>query len=153
VARERRYLAMVQAPPLEAVRQTVLNVIAHDDVMFVALVGDEVIGWIDIIPARMEGFRHNGRLGMGVLREYRRMGLGKRLARAAIDKAQTLGLERVELSVLASNTSAIRLYEKLGFEVEGVNRRARKLDGEYDDLVVMALFLPVIGGAAPGDYR
>lgn len=47
--------------------------------------------------------------------------------------------ERVELDVYASNGPALGLYEKLGFVVEGVHRRARKLDGQVDDLISMAL--------------
>jgi RimJ/RimL family protein N-acetyltransferase len=49
------------------------------------------------------------------------------------------GIERIELEVLASNTAAIRLYEKVGFVHEGVKRRARHLDGAWDDNVMMAL--------------
>ena len=39
----------------------------------------------------------------------------------------------------STNVRAIRLYERLGFAHEGVRRRARKLDGGYDDNVLMAL--------------
>lgn len=48
---------------------------------------------------------------------------------------------RVELEVFASNTAAIALYEKLGFVVEGRKSRARKVDGAYDDDLIMARFL------------
>ena len=41
--------------------------------------------------------------------------------------------------MFASNAHALALYEKLGFAREGVRKRARKLDGEYDDVVIMAL--------------
>ena len=51
-----------------------------------------------------------------------------------------MGLERVELEVFASNRVARQLYEQYGFSVEGTLRRARKLDGEYDDVIIMALF-------------
>lgn len=58
-----------------------------------------------------------------------------------LQKAKGMGLERVELEVFASNAPAIALYEKMGFVTEGVKKRARKLDGLYDDVVQMALFL------------
>ena len=45
----------------------------------------------------------------------------------------------MELDVYASNTPAIHLYEKFEFQVEGRKREARKLDGNYDDLIVMAI--------------
>jgi RimJ/RimL family protein N-acetyltransferase len=74
-----------------------------------------------------------------MLPEARGKGLGTRLARAAIDRAWSDGLERIELEVFASNERAIELYRRLGFVTEGVKRRARKLDGQYDDNVLMAL--------------
>jgi RimJ/RimL family protein N-acetyltransferase len=49
-------------------------------------------------------------------------------------------MEKVELAVFASNEVAQHLYRRLGFAVEGIRVRARKLDGEYDDELLMALF-------------
>lgn len=80
-------------------------------------------------------------MGMGVLPAYRGAGLGRRLLADTLDAARAIGIERVELEVFASNTAAIALYRRMGFAVEGTKRRARKLDGEYDDDVIMALFL------------
>jgi len=74
-----------------------------------------------------------------VLPAVRGRGVGRRLAEAAIAAAKAQGAERIELEVFASNTRAIALYERLGFVREGVKRNARKLDGEYDDIVQMAL--------------
>lgn len=141
VAREQRYLAFLQAPPLEATRGFVLSNIARNVPQFVALCGSDVVGWCDISPKMWEGYTHCGSLGMGVRRDARQLGIGTMLLERTLDAARELGLERVELEVFASNTSAIRLYEKAGFAVEGVRKRGRKLDGEYDDLVLMALFI------------
>ena len=41
--------------------------------------------------------------------------------------------------MFASNERAIALYRALGFVIEGIKRRARKLDGQYEDNVFMAL--------------
>lgn len=141
VARERRYLAFVEAPPLESTREFVLSNIARDIPQFAALNGEDVIGWCDISPMRFEGFTHCGRLGMGIHKSFRRLGIGTRLIDQTISKAKEKGLERIELEVLASNIPAIKLYEKVGFVVEGVKKKARKLDGSYDDLVEMALII------------
>lgn len=141
VVRERRYLAFVKTPPLEAARRFVLSNIAGNVPQFVALHGEDVVGWCDISPFRREGFAHCGSLGMGVRKDHRRLGIGESLLEHALAAARELGLERVELEVFASNTPAIRLYEKAGFVVEGTKTKGRKLDGEYDDLVQMALFI------------
>ena len=141
VARERRYIGFVRGPPLESSRAFVLSNIQNDIPQFVALKGDEVVGWCDISPGKREGFTHCGSLGMGVLRDHRRQGIGTRLMERTISAAKARGMERVELEVYASNVPAVSLYEKRGFVHEGVKRRARKIDGVYDDILVMALFI------------
>lgn len=140
VARERQYIAFVEAPPLEGMRAFVQALRAGAGIQFLAIEdGDVVLGWCDILLNPREGFRHCGQLGMGLLPQARGKGLGGRLAAAAIERAWEEGLERIELEVFASNERGLRLYRKLGFAVEGVKRRARKLDGFYDDNVLMAL--------------
>ena len=141
VARERLYLALLQAPPLNSTRAFVLSNIAGDVPQFVAVMDNEVIGWCDISPMKREGFTHCGELGMGVHPRYRRLGIGQQLIAHTIQKAKEIGLERIELEVFASNIPAIKLYEKLGFVTEGVKKKARKMGGNYDDIVEMALFV------------
>jgi RimJ/RimL family protein N-acetyltransferase len=143
VAKERRWLAFTAAPPLTAIREFSRALMAGAGVQMVAVTGDErVVGWCDIVRVPMEGFGHTGRLGMGILAPYRGQGIGRRLAAAAIEAAMAAGMTRIELEVLASNTAAIRLYQKLGFVHEGVKRRARYLDGAWEDNVLMALLAP-----------
>lgn len=140
VAREGRYLALMQAPPLEGSRSFVQNLLNGAGIQVLAVDGGRVVGWCDVVRDWRDGFRHGGHLGMGLVPEYRGRGIGERLARAAIDAAFTSGMERVELEVFASNTAAISLYDKLGFVVEGVKKRARKTDDDaYEDNVIMAL--------------
>ena len=142
VARERRYIGLVTGPPLAASAAFVRHVVDGGGVHLVALDSDDtVVGWCDITRHDREGFRHAGRLGMGLLPSARGHGFGRRLAEAAIEAARAKGFERVELEVFGSNARAIALYERLGFVREGVRRRAWKLDGAYDDDVLMALFL------------
>ncbi|UVT16833.1 MAG: GNAT family N-acetyltransferase [Nitrospira sp.] len=50
-----------------------------------------------------------------------------------------LNLHRVHLHVFATNTMAIRAYEKVGFVREGMLRKAAHVDGTYVDIVLMAL--------------
>jgi ribosomal protein S18 acetylase RimI-like enzyme len=141
VARERVYLAGVKAPPLESTREFILGNIRDNIPQFVALDGERVVGWCDIRPKRGKDFSHCGILGMGVLKEYRRRGIGTKLLDNAIDAAKDFGMEKIELEVYTSNIPAIKLYEKRGFILEGIKKKARKLDGEYFDLKIMALFM------------
>jgi RimJ/RimL family protein N-acetyltransferase len=50
-----------------------------------------------------------------------------------------LNLERIWLRVFASNERAIRLYQKLGFQVEGRLRRAAVIRGSVEDVILMGL--------------
>lgn len=140
VAHERRWLGFLEGPPLAATHAFVDSILRGAGVQFVALnEADEVVGWCDIVRLDQETFRHAWRLGMGLLPAVRGRGVGRRLAEASIAAARERGAERIELEVFASNSHALALYEKLGFAREGVRKRARKLDGEYDDVVIMAL--------------
>ena len=68
--------------------------------------------------------------------------MGSALIRALIDWARAPGIvTRIELRVYARNARAIHVYEKLGFEREGLRRRAIFQDGEYQDDLLMALLL------------
>lgn len=142
VARERKYIGFIEAPPLEAVAEFVLaNFIHGNSLQYLAVTDDQVIGWCDILVGARPGFTHSGVLGMGIRSDFRGRGLGKKLLAAALAQAREKNLERVELEVFASNKTAIKLYECAGFVIEGVKEKSRKLDGVYDDSLCMALLL------------
>jgi len=107
----------------------------------VAVKDKQIVGWCDIIPGFRAGYTHVGHLGMGVRREYRRQGIGQRLLSECLVLAKNYGLERVELEVFSDNEAAISLYEKFNFEVEGEKKYARKFEGKYQDINLMALLL------------
>jgi ribosomal protein S18 acetylase RimI-like enzyme len=140
VARERIYLGGVEARPIESTREFVMGNIRDKKPQLVALDGDRVIGWCDILPQRGFDFAHIGQVGMGVHKDYRGKRIGTALMVAALQAAKEYGIERVELEVYTSNTRAIKMYEKFGFVTEGVKRKGRKLDDEYFDVQIMALF-------------
>jgi ribosomal protein S18 acetylase RimI-like enzyme len=141
VSKERRYLAFLEAPPIEQARQFVEGNIAAGIPQYVALFAGDVVGWCDIRPKKLPGFEHVGVLGMGVHPEHRGRGLGRSLMDATLRAAQKAGVQRVELEVFASNVPAIALYLRSGFVIEGCKRRTRYLDEKYDDLILMARWL------------
>ena len=139
VAREKRFLAMVEAPPLEQMESFVGGNISKNIAQFVALDGDRIVGWADIIPAWAHGVSHRGSLGMGVIPGYRGQGIGRQLLEACINKSWGNGLTRIELEVRADNLAAIRLYKALGFVHEGAKQRGMRIDGMYYDTLQMGL--------------
>jgi len=140
VARERKYLAFLEAPPIEEVTRFVLGNIERGYPQFVVLSRRMIAGWCDVIPNRTRViYSHGGTLGIGLLPDFRGRGIGHRLMQQTIDAAFAFGLTRVELTVREGNANAIALYKSLGFETEGLHRNAVCIEGKYENLYSMAL--------------
>jgi RimJ/RimL family protein N-acetyltransferase len=139
VAREQRYLAFLEAPALEQSRAYWSGMIERGYPFEAAFAGPRAVGWCDITPLPRPVLAHGRTLGMGLHADYRGRGVGRRLLAATIEHAWRYGFERIEPAVFADNLRARRLYESLGFTPEGVLRRHRKVNGIYEDGVVMAL--------------
>jgi ribosomal protein S18 acetylase RimI-like enzyme len=134
LARERRYLAFLEAPPIESTRAFVLDNIKRGDLQFVAISADgEVVGWSDVTPMSRPSQAHRGVFGVGLLPQFRGQGIGTKLTQSALAAARAYGLHRVELTVREHNIGAIELYKKAGFEIEGVQRHAVLVDGVYEN--------------------
>ena len=84
---------------------------------------------------------HKGHLwGMYVRPAARGTGLARQLVEAVLEYARER-VELVQLSVIAGNVAAQRLYGALGFVAYGLEERALKVDGRYFDEVHMARVL------------
>lgn len=139
VARERKYLIFLEAPPIDAMRSFVRDNIAAGHPHMVAVADGRVVGWCDIRPESRDAQAHCGVLGMGIIPGYRDRGFGRTLILATLEAARLAGMHRVELHAHADNFRAIALYEKVGFLREGVARDAVKIDGRYIDSVFMGM--------------
>ena len=58
---------------------------------------------------------------------------------APIEEKHIDGFHRTLLTVRENNTSAVELYKKVGFEVEGLQRDAVQVDGMYENVILMAV--------------
>lgn len=137
VAREKRYLAAVEAWPLADTERFVRSNLERGVAQFVAWDRERVVGWADVVPLEVHAMAHRGSLGIGVLPAYRGRGVGRSLLRACIDRSLQNGLTRIELEVRTDNERAIRLYESLGFVREGVKCKGMRIEGAYFDTLIM----------------
>jgi putative acetyltransferase len=69
---------------------------------------------------------------------HRRRGIGRALLQAAADWARDAGVTKLELHVFPHNEPAIKLYERFGFEREGLRRHHFRRGGGLVDAVLMA---------------
>jgi len=83
--------------------------------------------------------RHVGYVGIAVHDKWHSKGIGAALMKALIDVADNwLNLSRLELDVFVDNEPALRLYKKLGFVIEGTQKKHSFRDGEFVDSYRMA---------------
>ncbi|MDQ2845460.1 MAG: GNAT family N-acetyltransferase [Actinomycetota bacterium] len=100
------------------------------------LVGEVVLNDLDV-DANSCNFRTLiGPAGRG-------RGLGTEAARLILGYGfEQLCVHRISLDVFAFNPGGKRVYDKVGFGVEGVRRDAFRFDGEYTDEIMMAILAP-----------
>ena len=141
VIEERQYLAATSPPPLKQITDFVKKNIHGGYPQLIAVQHETVAGWCDAIPLSPTERSHVARLGMGVLTDFRGQGIGRALITRCLALSAEFGFEKVELDVYSDNYTARSLYTSIGFEVEGTRRKSRKLDGQYQDIVLMGKFL------------
>ncbi len=138
VCRERRFLAFTEAAPREQTFAYYRSILGGGHIHFVAVEGNELVGWCDILPLIGQMRAHAGVLGMAVAQGRRGCGIGRKLITRALAQADERGITRVELTVHSENVNARALYESVGFVLEGVQRRGWSMGGQYFDIHSMA---------------
>jgi len=122
----------------ESVREQ-LTKSGEGDHLLVAEIESEVVGVIGLHTSSRPRVNHKAEIGMTVRDFWQGKGVGAAMMRAVIDLADKwLNLTRIELTVFTDNESAIALYRKFGFEIEGTLRKYAFRDGEFVDAYAMA---------------
>lgn len=114
IAKEKKYLASEEAFPFDSTVRFINHSIRRGfpQIFIIDRDTDVCVGWCDALPKTDEV----GYLGMGLLPEYRERGIVTQVLRAIIEKCRKFGYKKIELDVLKSNSRAIHVYEKAGFE-------------------------------------
>lgn len=109
--------------------------------VFIACEEQQVVGYLIAQNENPQRISHRAYMVAGVHSDSRGKGVGKALFSHVIAWAKSIGLHRLELTVIAENASAVALYQKMGFEIEGVKRDALLINGSYVDEYYMAKLL------------
>jgi RimJ/RimL family protein N-acetyltransferase len=115
----------------------------NNSILMVADKANEVIGMLNFRGSPRKRLKHTGEIGIGVAKQYRGMGIGTLLLESLISWAKEHPvIEKLELNVFEKNIAGIRLYQKMGFIVQGKLSKQIKLgEGAYTDLILMARFV------------
>ncbi len=101
---------------------------------------EEVVGHIELMAVDYD--KRTARLGRVLIgpNEIRSKGYGKQMINAALKFGfEELNLNETDLGVFDFNTSAIRCYQKIGFQQYEIRQNASKFDDELWTLVMMKL--------------
>ena len=101
-------------PPHNDPSQVISAKRAVDDLIFVALEEDSIVG---AVMAGYDG--HRGWLyAVAVDHPHRRHGIARRLVARALDALRQLGCIKVNLQIRSDNAQVVAFYESLGFCIE-----------------------------------
>lgn len=102
-------------------------------ILHIAELDGEVVGFmlsrIKRVPPYWGGVMVGTLSDMWIRKKARRMGIGDRLSRIALDWLREQGVHSIEIQVLESNAASWKLYENMGFKPE--LRQARLLWEDY----------------------
>ena len=110
--------------------------------LIIACDGAKVVSVANLSASKRERTKHIAVLGISVLKDYHRIGIGQTMMEKLIAFAkQAPDTEIIHLEVRSDNTPAIALYTKMGFEHFAHIPKAMKIRGEYVSVEGMSLEL------------
>ena len=110
-------------------------------IFLVAEVHERIVGYARCKGKSLSRFKHQAEFGICILKEYWGCGIGKQLLSAVIYWADEIGIEKITLTVVETNTKAVQLYKQFGFIQEGLLIRDRlHKDSKFYNTVIMARF-------------
>lgn len=103
---------------------------------------DSLIGFVALFA--LEWGNRTAKMAIGIGEsKFRGMGYGTEGMQLILQYAfREMNLHRVGLDIIAYNESAIRLYQKVGFQLEGRLREAVWREGHHYDRLEMGLLAP-----------
>ena len=117
--------------------------LSKNSILLVAELNGKIVGHAHLAQKSSKiRMRHRSEFGIGILKEFWGMGIGKILMQEIISFANVCNYEQIELVVIDSNERAKNLYSNFGFEQFGIYKNTFKYkDNTYDDGVFMIKFL------------
>lgn len=97
----------------------------------------KIVGISQLDPGSGDRSPHVCNFGIGVLKKYRSLGIGKEMTRQIITIAKKMKFKIILLGVFANNEVAIRLYKKLGFKQVARLPKIFLYKGKYVDDIWM----------------
>ena len=115
---------------------------SNNNTMVLATYDSKIIAIGTISSNQKKKGKHVGILGIVIKEEFCNFGLGRIMMEYLIDWCKDNNItKKISLSVSEDNPRARALYEKCGFEIEGILKNETYIDGEFFNIVTMGLIL------------
>lgn len=106
------------------------------------IIENEIVGIASITSVQKERMKHNGTLGISIRKKYWGIGLGSEIMAYLIDWAKSNKItKKINLLVREDNIRGVKLYEKFGFEKEGLLKKDICVNGIYYNTIAMGLYI------------
>lgn len=134
-AGERKLSSERQRQRIESIKQE------DESEIFVAEENNKLIGYLFAIGGQANRTKYSAYIVIGILNQYRGMGIGTKLFQRLEEWALNHKIHRLELTVITENEAGVGLYKKMGFEIEGIKRDSLYIDNEFVDEYYMSKLL------------
>jgi len=143
IVSEKSYSAVDSPFSVESEREYLQSMSSREGIFLAETAEQYVIGFqsLDQWTKLYHSMDHVGQLGTFVLREARGKGIGQQLTAHTLRFARSVDYQKLVIYVRARNTGAQVFYGRLGFVPCGRLSRHVKIDGEYDDEILMEMVL------------
>lgn len=118
-----------------------LKDMAQGNKIYLAVVVDGVYAGSGEVRRGKLRHAHVGEIGLSLGSEFREEGIGTELLSALIFEARRMGLRLLTINCFETNSSALHVYEKLGFKTAGIIPGAIAFKGGWVGEV--KLYLPL----------
>jgi len=127
---------------IEDQRGEIKDILSRDNqTILIAEKGNQLIGYLAAYGGRYKRNRQTVYIVAGILQGFTSQGVGTRLFEQIEEWAKKRKIHRLDLTVMVHNETALALYRKIGFAIEGRKKHSLFINDSYVDEYWMAKLL------------
>ena len=118
--------------------ETLVEIEKGQVISAIAEIDGKIIANGEVTRGKYKDRHHHGHLGLTLVRDYRGLGIGRRIMETLVRESRGRGMRTLDAEFLADNVAARRTYEREGFKQAGIIPKKVFRGGKYFDGLIMA---------------
>lgn len=128
----------------ESVKRYICDMNFEKNLLIVAVASTAAVGALSAI--QMDGGKrpetaHIMNIGLHIAPSHRGMGIGSQMLNYTSDWAKEHGFKKLEATIFTTNKRSLRLFERVGFIIEGTRQKRVRIGMQYIDEVLLGKVL------------